>query len=418
MDGSRPSAATRGSAVQRRPSSAPCSGQRAVVQQAFLAPAFRPVAMLLPSNALSSSAASSLSRVGPHPDAPRSRACRALEWSPDQALQAFENWRLDLQAGGLGAAHVSEFADIRPAPSTSASPRREAYCRPVNKRDLGHLCCLCRRPFSNLGVALVVELHGGPSQRYHVECWQKFRGRKPPALYERQVTSVAGQRQAVDVEEDIVAIYADEWRRASLERDSSPCVVRRHRDTQHRRDPLISMNTFEDEHGRRWVARGFTQQEVDLAMDRWACCAAPDDECAICFAALFQPLQLPCCHSFCSQCVEPWLKRCALCPICREELHPPSEMRRHVLLSPRSGAGPSQPPCSGVSSPQIQPSVVAQAGRKPLALVTTTIGFHKQETHVTQRVRARVVHVRKTPFVDLPPFALRGALPGRVLTSR
>ena len=34
------------------------------------------------------------------------------------------------------------------------------------------------------------------------------------------------------------------------------------------------------------------------------------EECAVCLLASSMPLQLPCGHSFCGECVEPWLRRC------------------------------------------------------------------------------------------------------------
>eukprot|EP00913_Durusdinium_trenchii_P015048 g14113.t1 len=96
--------------------------------------------------------------------------------------QAFETWRLDFYAGGHGAVHVSEFADCR-----VLGEAQDAYLRPANKRDLGHRCNYCKRPFSLLGLDLVAERRGvaGPTQRFHPECWDArvdqrrllFRGR-------------------------------------------------------------------------------------------------------------------------------------------------------------------------------------------------------------------------------------------------
>ena len=79
-------------------------------------------------------------------------------------LQALEQWRLDFGSGGPGAVRVSEFAEFTPLPTDDA--RREAYIRPANKRDLGHRCYHCRRPFSALGAEIVTEIQGGPTQRH------------------------------------------------------------------------------------------------------------------------------------------------------------------------------------------------------------------------------------------------------------
>ncbi|CAK0887234.1 unnamed protein product, partial [Prorocentrum cordatum] len=47
-------------------------------------------------------------------------------------------------------------------------------------------------------------------------------------------------------------------------------------------------------------------------------------ECAICLSCHPEgPVRLPCGHVFCGACVEPWLRRCALCPTCRRDLRPP-----------------------------------------------------------------------------------------------
>ncbi|CAE7639902.1 rnf141, partial [Symbiodinium necroappetens] len=137
-------------------------------------------------------------------------------------LQALEQWRLDFGSGGPGAVRMSEFAEFTPLPTDDA--RREAYIRPANKRDLGHRCYHCRRPFSALGAEIVTEIQGGPTQRFHPECWRE-RGRRVPPLK-------LARRQASDVSEALemssrstggsvpLPSYAEEWRRASLDGSS------------------------------------------------------------------------------------------------------------------------------------------------------------------------------------------------------
>ncbi|CAJ1327068.1 unnamed protein product [Effrenium voratum] len=87
------------------------------------------------------------------------------------AQEAMEAWGSPAKRPRV---RVSEFAEFRPL-----AGEREAYGRPANKRDLGHRCYHCRRPFSLLGAELVAELQGGPTQRYHPECWRPSRRRAP-----------------------------------------------------------------------------------------------------------------------------------------------------------------------------------------------------------------------------------------------
>ena len=91
------------------------------------------------------------------------RSDRSGTQRSEARLQALEQWRLDFGSGGPGAVRVSEFAEFTPLPAEEA--RREAYLRPANKRDLGHRCYHCRRPFSTLGSDIVTEIQGGPTQR-------------------------------------------------------------------------------------------------------------------------------------------------------------------------------------------------------------------------------------------------------------
>lgn len=255
---------------------------------------------------------------------------------PDE-FEAFENWRLDFNVGGPAAVHVSEFADMKKV-APSPEPRREAYGRPTNKRDLGHRCYSCRRPFSNLGAPLVVELQGGPAQRFHSDCWQKRSGGDQlPVMWGRRPSpGVAGPSSELqDEDADIVGAYADSWRRSHL--DPGRPVIRRRSLRSPSREPLLTgVATIEDERGERRVVRGFTAQEIEAVMGQWVSSSTMEEECAICFECRSGPLVLPCGHSFCADCVEPWLRRCGLCPMCRAELRPPGppSSRSSMATSP------------------------------------------------------------------------------------
>mmetsp|Transcript_65740 Transcript_65740/g.140629 ORF Transcript_65740/g.140629 Transcript_65740/m.140629 type:complete len:452 (-) Transcript_65740:104-1459(-) len=297
-----------------------------------------------------------------------------------EALDAFQTWRLDLGLGGPAAVRVSEFADLRHvAPSPEA--RREAYGRPVNKRDLGHRCHHCRRPFSALGSPLVAECQGGvlggPVQRCHPECWLKRNSGESTAVLTR-VGSARSARsldaaQAVDSEGDLVTAYTDEWRRASL--DSGRPSTRSGRRAKAaspslppRPSVLEGMISTEDSHGERRVARGLSQREAEAVAAQWRCSveALPDEECAICFTGSLtpqqQPLRLPCGHSFCSECVMPWLRRCALCPMCRRDLRPflPPPGRPASASLKKPSSPPGRPASASLAKP-LTPPLPSQA---------------------------------------------------------
>jgi len=274
-------------------------------------------------------------------------------------------WRLDYDAGGPGAVHVSEFADIQPAPSSHRLARREAYGRPVNKRDLGHRCYGCRRPFSTLGGLLIAELQGGPAQRFHPDCWQKRNSSRTLGSLGRSAGSAAGGAEAAELAPgqsqdtpDVVAAYTEEWRRASMEANRWPCSRQRARPTTLRKSELVRHITVEDEHGDRRVARGFTRSELQAATGQWAAggtANAAGEECPICYGNRKKPLQLPCGHKFCSECVEPWLRRCAICPMCREELRPPPGARPVTSPSARRRARSAGPAVSESWGLRIRP---------------------------------------------------------------
>jgi len=301
--------------------------------------------------------------------------------APGQVLQAFENWRLDYHVGGPAAVHVSEFADLQQvAPSPDA--RREAYGRPVNKRDLGHRCYCCRRPFSTLGVAIVVELQGGPAQRFHADCWERRTGCEQPPIFGRQASLGPGclgvEQLGADGDTDIVAAYVEEWRRASLD-TGRPAVVRRlSRSSISRVSLLENVATIETEQGERRVVRGFTSREVEAAMSQWACSPVAGEECAICFDDPSQALRLPCSHAFCGGCVEPWLRRCALCPMCRTDLRPFLEALG-LGVAAAQPVSPAAPPLRPVRSASRRgsPAPAAAPGGAPLLAGEWGFRVHK-----------------------------------------
>eukprot|EP00929_Paragymnodinium_shiwhaense_P011232 TRINITY_DN11673_c0_g1_i1.p1 TRINITY_DN11673_c0_g1~~TRINITY_DN11673_c0_g1_i1.p1 ORF type:complete len:683 (-),score=15.53 TRINITY_DN11673_c0_g1_i1:296-2344(-) len=358
--------------------------------------------------------AAAVSTRTPRPDLTRGSSAVLSQVKSD--MPAFENWRLDFHTGGGAAVRISEFANWRPVVKEDDTGRCEVYCRPTNKRDLGHRCYHCRKPFSSLGSDIVVDLQSGssqrlagPSQRYHPECWQRrCEGERPsnlrvpassvPPAQDRlpqradstgdlrreetegaapapptpaaasprqQATTEGAGQQIVGAEAvigsadsapvaaeprgrtesdgnvqgrrtDIIASYADEWRRPSTEgRSSSRRAAARAASRQVSSTPALDTGlvSTEDASGEKRVARGFAAKELDAILPRLACRLARDTECAICFATdgkLRKPLRLPCEHVFCSECVAPWLQRCALCPMCRQDVRPALEAMASV----------------------------------------------------------------------------------------
>lgn len=234
-----------------------------------------------------------------------------------------------MECGPTGAVRVSEFAESRPV-----SRGDQAYRRPANKRDLGHLCHRCRRPFNSLGMEIVAELHGGPSVRYHTGCWRQCKsGRQPrsePVTRLPTPELESGPHVSVEEEEalmseplipsNVVLAYAEEWRRSQLSRIPRRLPEGSRRDSLESPPVTQGLVSVEDSSGQRKISVGFSQRELDVARSRWSCTVSTGSECAICFQACSKPLRLPCKHMFCGLCVEPWLRKCALCPMCRRDL--------------------------------------------------------------------------------------------------
>jgi len=324
-----------GSDIQRRPAFA--GGRKGSKQRSLVASAAAACLAACntptPLSGLGSFSSSSSASLGSRPSRPDS--------APPVTPSSFETWRLDLNAGGHGAVRVSEFADMRQlVPSPDAEVKREAYSRPANKRDLGHRCNHCRKPFSLLGEDLVAELQGGPTQRFHPACWKQRSSRVPPVMLSS--LSLSGRLGVDDASDrgnntgrtdtqrssksNIAASYAEEWRRSGTdtERSSYRRGQMRSRSTSARTGVLEGITSVEDARGEKRVARGFSRQEMELAEEQWSRANAGgcEEECAVCLLNRRKPLCLPCGHGFCCECVEPWLRRCGLCPMCRQDLRP------------------------------------------------------------------------------------------------
>jgi hypothetical protein len=52
------------------------------------------------------------------------------------------------------------------------------------------------------------------------------------------------------------------------------------------------------------------------------CIKAHDDDCAICFEEMILPLQSPCNHIYCKDCIYQWMEKNATCPECRNPTTP------------------------------------------------------------------------------------------------
>lgn len=251
---------------------------------------------------------------------------------------------------------VSEFAEMRPVAGADAETAVDAYQRPANKRDLGHRCKYCRQPFSSLGAELVAEPEHGPTQRYHPECWRKHHNGAQRSIHGD--LAMATSRSAREASKPrapaaahapeaagpgVVAAYVDEWKRAAMEPSR-----RRSRGSRQpragcpaRASPLDGLISVEDEAGERRVARGFSKQAINVVVAQWASTAADTEDCAVCFACPDQAMRLPCGHVFCTQCVVPWLSRCSLCPMCRQDFHSQADIFTGMQPLPASVLPPA-----------------------------------------------------------------------------
>jgi hypothetical protein len=200
-----------------------------------------------------------------------------------------------------------------------------------------------------LGTDIVAEPEQGPTQRFHSECWKKHvAGERKPLLEEdasasrvgnkatKKVPSVYCLHRSESPDTCVVTAYVDEWKRTAMEpskrssRSSRSLSFR----ALFRSSPLDGLISVANESGERHVARGFSKSELQTAMARWSCEPAEGDDCAICLANPEQPVRLPCGHVFCTQCVAPWLRKCALCPMCRKDLHSSSDVCGSAQPSP------------------------------------------------------------------------------------
>jgi len=266
------------------------------------------------------------------------------------ATPAFETWRLESD-GMSGHVRISEFADMRPPTPAAGMDKVDAYKRPANKRDLGHRCRFCRRPFNMLGSDIVAEPEQGPTQRFHPECWRKHLARES-GLASDEGKSLSRSLNCkhrnkigrADFSESVVDAYAEEWRLAPASRVHSSHSSRKTKSgATSRISPLEGLFSIEDINGEKHIARGFSTAEIQTVVSRWACEPANGDDCAVCLAHQERPLRLPCGHVFCGECVVPWLKKCALCPMCREDMRPHLDdlqpLRGLLLPNPSKATG-------------------------------------------------------------------------------
>jgi len=229
--------------------------------------------------------------------------------------------------GMSGSVRISEFAEMCRLTGTDDIGPIDVYKRPSNKRDLGHRCKHCRRPFSTLGEDLIAGPEQGPTQRFHPECWKK-RNQRYAGNMTRSRSEVHASGNLYEYADaaghsgsgGVVTAYVEEWRRSAME-PSKRASRRRAGRARTRTSPLDGLVSIENECGERQIAQGFSKRAMAIAETRWKCNAGEVEECAVCLAYPEDPLRLPCGHIFCSLCVGPWLRRCALCPLCRQNLH-------------------------------------------------------------------------------------------------
>lgn len=169
-----------------------------------------------------------------------------------------------------------------------------------------------------------------------------------------------------------MSTYADDWRRANLEPDAQPHQARRARSLSKgptsRPGVLEGLISHEDSAGERKIARGLDRAELARAISSWSRPSGTTEECAICLVpsdpqAKAPPLELPCGHTFCAECVVPWLQKCSLCPMCRRDLRSKLEAPRASSTSAASSRHTS------TSAPEKRPlncvELLAALGHRP-----------------------------------------------------
>lgn len=447
------------------------------------------------------------STAGADSAAERGRLGVAPTGDTEEAPPPFETW---MYCGQFGPVRVSEFACLRPI-SPRENSGRDAYARPANKRDLGHKCVFCRRPFSSLGMEIVTELVGGPTQRFHRACWRRCQdGERPPPLSgpppgpqpatpprstsgagaalgfpelprpsalpkaialsggraaagrhsELQQTAAFGSggggigsagpaaghggrhgialcsasAESCDSPGNVVAAYVAEWRKSS-EHSCRRSSIRRARSEPHP-SVLYGLISVEDGRGHKKISQGYSQAEVEALKKRWAVAEELDGEadvdtsnggeCAICFRdwgePLAEPLALPCGHVFCSACVEPWLRRCAVCPMCRRDLRasprgcvaegassPPPVMASEPADAQSSPAGPARPRQRPSSAGHCC-STTSRGARLPASLRTLTpsaSGLCRPASAPRRAASASASQSRQAPLPCRPASAPR-----------
>lgn len=212
--------------------------------------------------------------------------------------------------------------------------------RQAQKCDVGHCCHACKRPFRDLNEEMIVWTGAAIYNRFHSTCAATY------VLRSQQ----REQLEARDSEGDgsrLAERYADGWRQPSdrptrqaarqwlLSQDPGAWVPLR--------GDIFTTVTMVGPDGQKKAVPGLSA--AGLSALRLRCRLGPAEEqdpqcgqcelqCSICFenapstAEEFETsklwLQLPCSpqHVFHAACVQPWLRKASLCPVCRTDIRP------------------------------------------------------------------------------------------------
>lgn len=207
--------------------------------------------------------------------------------------------------------------------------------RTAQKGDLGHCCYGCKQPLRGLNEEVTVWTGAAIYRRFHPACAASY-----------VLRAGAGAEGSASGSQDVVEGYADGWRALRDTGGARPVEAARQwllsqdqgRNWGSLRGDLFTTVTV-TENGKKKAVPGLSHEQMRLLQTkhRWDGSEATEHEqgqgdepaeCAVCFGALEAkgPLcvRLPCApqHIFHLSCVQPWLRKASLCPICRRDVRP------------------------------------------------------------------------------------------------
>lgn len=249
--------------------------------------------------------------------------------------------------------------------------------RQAQKCDVGHCCHACKQPFRDLNEEMTVWTGAAIYNRFHSTCAATY-------VLRSQQREQLDARDAGDGGNKLAERYADGWRAPRdkptknaarqwlLSQDPGAWVPLR--------GDIFTTVTMIGENGEKKAVPGLSA--AGLSALRLRCRLGPSDgeepqcgecelQCSICFENAPQTteecengplwLRLPCSpqHVFHAACVQPWLRKASLCPVCRLDIRPLIAMAG-FKCDPKGNASPSKKACLAVAD-ELEPPEPAVA---------------------------------------------------------